>query len=160
MHHRLRFPLVAAAILSAAQAFAADKSEPLWHKACGKEGDKGSCYVEQFAIVQPQNQPVLHIRFDLQGGDGKGRLIATVPVGVLLPPGLRLSVDGAPAIALPFERCDGQGCFAVAVLDKAALEKFQKGERLIVQYTVSEKVAPAIPIKLEGLADALKSLSK
>jgi invasion protein IalB len=141
-------------------ALAADGPAPLWHKSCPQTPDNLPCFVEQFAIAQPKNVPVLHIRFDLGGGDGKARMVVTTPLGIQLRPGLQLAVDGAKPIVLPFERCLGAGCDASAALDKAALEKFEKGKTLVVRYVVSDTASADIPIRLDGLADALKSLSK
>ncbi len=87
-------------------------------------------------------------------------MVLTAPLGVLLAPGLRLTVDGAAPIVLPFERCGRQGCDASAVLDQTARTRFEKGKTLMVRYAVSDKAAQDIPIKLDGLADALASLSK
>jgi len=145
-------------VVSAAQA--ADKPEPPWHKTCAKQGDTLSCFVEQFALAQPKNVPVLRVGFDLQGGEGKARMVVTVPLGVLLAPGLQLTVDGSKPIALPFERCAASGCEATAVLDTAALAKFETGKTLTVRYAVTDKASADIPITLTGLADALASLSK
>ncbi len=162
MSATLRFALAAFAFLSfpmAVPVVAAENADVLWHKACAKPDDKATCFVEQFAIAQPNNVPVLHIRFDLQGGEGRARMEVTVPTGVFLPAGLQLAIDGGKAISLPFERC-GQGCNASAVLDKAALDGFLKGRILTLHYIVGDQSGANIPVKLDGLKSALSSLAK
>jgi len=145
---------------------AADKSvekgadQPAWHKGC-EQGPAGqTCYVEQFAIAQPKNVPVLYVRFDFAGSEGRARLAMTAPLGILLGQGLQLSVDGSKPIILPLAICTGRGCDASAVLDKDALERFTKGKSLVVRYAGADAQPTAIPIRLDGLTDALKSLSK
>lgn len=140
---------------------AADKPEPLWHKRCAPSADGApACTVEQFAVAMPQHVVLLHVRFSLVAKGDQARMVVTAPLGVLLPPGLTLSIDGGQAIALPFERCTGQGCEATAMLDESALAKFAGGKTLTVRYAVSETRSEDIPIRLQGFSDALKSLSK
>lgn len=144
-------------ILAISSARAAD--EPLWKKNCGKdEAGKTHCVVEQYAIAMPQKVSLMRVRFGKIGKDDQLGLSLSAPLGVQLPPGLTLSMDGAKPIALPFERCDAQGCLAQAVLDKSAGEKFAKGKTLVVHYVLSEKQPLDVPIRLEGLAEALKGL--
>ena len=154
----------AATVLLAALPFmtqAKDTDAPLWNKSCGKDaGGKEVCVVEQFAIAMPQKAVMLHVVFAPSDKADQTRMALTAPLGVLLAPGVSLSVDGSKPIPLPFERCDRQGCLVQAVLDKTALEKFTKGKVLTVRYAPSEKGPLDIPIRLDGLADALKSLSK
>lgn len=154
---RLAFFCVVPALLVGAMSQAADA--PAWHKSC-PGGDTAHCFIEQFAILQPQNAVVLHVGIDRPGGDDKARMVLTAPLGVLLSAGLSLSVDGGKPFILPYERCASAGCDAVAMLDKAALEKFEKGKALTVRYVLSDKASADIPIRLEGLADAIASLSK
>lgn len=149
----------AATVLAAAAATSQAADAPVWHKSC-PGGDTAACFIEQFAVAQPQNVAVLHVGIDLPGGDSKARMVLTAPLGVLLPAGLSLSVDGAKPILLPFERCASGGCDATALLDRQALEKFEKGKILTVRYVLSDTASADIPIRLEGLADAIRSLSK
>lgn len=150
------------ALIPASAAFAADAPGPLWQKACNPpvQGQKAApaCWVEQFAVSMPQKVIMLRLRFERLGADG-ARMVATAPLGVLLPAGLTLTLDGGKPLALPFERCSGQGCDAVAVLDRAAVEQFVKGKTLLMHYAATDKAAADIPIQLDGLAAALKSLS-
>ena len=144
-------------ILAMSSAQAAD--EPFWKKNCGQdETGKSHCVVEQYAIAMPQKVPVMRVRFGKIGKDDQLGLSLNTPLGVQLIPGLSLSMDGAKPIALPFERCDAQGCIAQAVLDKSAGDKFAKGKTLVVHYVLNEKQPLDVPIRLEGLAEALKGL--
>ena len=134
-------------------------TEPLWHRSCetDREG-RTSCIVEQFAVVMPQNAVAAHIRFARAGTPDRARMMLTVPLGVLLAAGVSLSIDGSKPIELPFERCTRAGCEASAVLDESALAKFARGETLVIRYASSATAAADIPIRLQGLADALKQL--
>lgn len=140
---------------------AAETAPPLWNKTCGKDqNDKPSCVVEQFALAMPQKAIVLRVRFALMDRKDQTSMTLTAPLGTLLTSGLTLSIDGSKPIALPYERCVATGCDASAVLEKTALEKFEKGKTLIVRYAAANQGAVDIPIRLEGLTNALTSLSK
>lgn len=141
-----------------AAALAASPHAPLWHKACDKAAPEHHCWVEQFAVAMPNKVVVAHVRFDRQQGDKTG-IIIIAPLGVALIPGLQLVLDGGKPITLPYERCSARGCDASAVLDRAAVEKFERGKVLTVRYTIADAKAANIPIRLKGLTKALKSLS-
>lgn len=153
----LGWSVLAAVLVGIAPVYAADAPAPLWSKTCGKGG---GCLVEQFVSRQADKTVLLHIRFDLQGGDGNARMALDAPLGVFLPPGMQLSVDGSKPIVLPYERCTGSGCQALAVLDKAALDKIQAGKTLNVHCATSEKAGIDLPVNLDGLAKAIKSLKE
>jgi invasion protein IalB len=140
----------------AVSAHAADTANPLWEKACD---GTGRCWVEQFAISMPDRLVALHIRFD-QRPDGAVGMAVAAPLGVALRPGQSLALDGAAPISLPFERCGERGCDAIAVLDKVAVEKIMKSKSLLVHYVVSDTASADIPVRLEGLKDALTTLSR
>lgn len=142
-----------------AAALAARPPAPLWHKACDKAAPGHPCWVEQFAIAMPNKVVVAHVRFDRQQG-GKTGIIVIAPLGVELIPGLQLILDGGKPITLPYERCSARGCDASAVLDRAAVAKFERGKTLTVRYTIAGTKTADIPIRLEGLTKALKSLSR
>jgi len=139
-------------------------SNSAWNKVCGNDG---VCYVEQYALVMPQKTPVLNVRFDLQGGEGRARIFIKTPLGVTLRNGgLSFVIDGHEPVVLPYDRCLSTGCVAWAVLANDSLDTFKKGNALKVIYYFPEgadpaKVAPRqIPIELTGLAAALATLAK
>lgn len=148
---------------AASTALAIDEPATVWHMACPKTDgpqtdDPSACFVEQFAIAQPMNVPVLHVTFHLDGKDGMARIVLTTPLAVWLPAGVRLTLDQSPPVDLPFERCGVGGCIASALLDQGALEKFENGKTLVVGFT--DTTSRDIPIRLEGLTEALTSLPR
>jgi len=159
---RFRGVIAIAVLLGLTHAASAKETEtPLWNKTCGKDtSGQEICVVEQFAVVMPQKAVVLRIRFAPVENREQMRMMVTASLGIRLPPGLTLSVDGSKPIILPFERCTGEGCDAAAVLEKDALATFTHGKTLTVRYVVSEQAGADIPIKLDGLAAALHSLSR
>lgn len=152
------FLLVALAALPAGSRAA--ETPGTWNKTCQTPKEAAPhCAVEQIGVAEPGNRPVLLIRFENQP-DGRAKLTALAPLGVSLRAGLDLVVDAAAPIKLPFERCTGQGCEVSAILDQAALEKFVKGTTLTVRYAPTDALSASVPMKLEGLAAALSTISR
>lgn len=144
---------------TAAAHAASPPTAPLWHKTCDEAAPGHPCWVEQFAVAMPKKLVVGHVRFVLQQGDKTG-VIVFAPMGVALMPGLQLILDGGKPITLPYERCSDGGCEASAVLDRDAVQKFEQGKTLTVRYTLAGAKTADIPMRLDGLTKALKSLSQ
>jgi invasion protein IalB len=157
----LRCILLLALLATPIWAVSADEpAASQWTKTCGKDGNgQPICIVEQTVLAMPQKALVLHIAF-ARGAGGMGRFEVRAPLGVILPPGISLSVDGGKSTQLPFQRCSAQGCDADATLDKTALDIFLKGKVLLAHYTVNDKQGFDISIKLDGLPAAFATLSQ
>lgn len=139
---------------------AAPAQEALWSKQCLKDpAGKDICFVQQFAIATQQKAVMLNVAFGYLGPEGKPRIILTAPLGILLVPGVQMTIDNGKPIVLPFDNCQPSGCRAAVDLDKQALDQFRNGKVLAVRYAMMDRKAIDIPIKLDGLDKALKSVA-
>ena len=151
----------AAPALAADLAAKADSGpQTLWSKRCVKEGDRDVCFIEQYAVAMPANAVLLNVLVGFMAPEGKPRMIMTAPLGVLLAPGLTMSIDAGKPVTLPFESCQAGGCRVVADLDLSSLDRFRDGERMTVRFVTADQKAMDIPVPLKGLAEALKQLKK
>ena len=85
--------------------------------------------------------------------------MAHVPLNVHLPGQVRLAIEGAP-LALAFQRCVPQGCFAMVEVDEALLRRLRAepaGARLLFQDATRQEVGLAV--SLRGFARAQAALS-
>lgn len=118
------------------------------------------CSVWQMA--QSQGHPVsrLEIGRPLQGQ--AVRLVAQVPVNVLLRGGVRLQASNAdPGLQAPFDRCLPAGCFAALDLTADALRKFRSsgaGAKLTFVNAMGQPVS--VPVSFKGFAAAFDALAK
>lgn len=135
-------------------------SPPLWSRQCVKEADREVCYVEQYAVAMPANTVLLNVRLGYFGPEGRPRMIVTVPIGVLLAPGLGMSIDAGKPVTLPFESCQPGGCRAVVDMDQATLDQIRRGARLTMRFVGADRKALDIPVSLKGVDAALKQLRK
>jgi invasion protein IalB len=86
------------------------------------------------------------------------RVIA--PIGVFLPTGVALEIDGAAVGRVPFTRCMPQVCMAFAEASPETLGKMKKGNE--ANFIIYEAPGIGLPMKLslEGFSASLEALEK
>ena len=86
------------------------------------------------------------------------RVIA--PIGVFLPTGVALEIDGSAVGRVPFTRCMPQVCMAFAEASPETLEKMKKGGE--ANFIIYEAPGIGMPMKLslEGFSASLAALQK
>lgn len=97
------------------------------------------------------------------GQDGKIATVmdAWVPIGVYLPTGIAMEIDGTALEGrLSFTRCIPQACNAFGEAGDATLKKFTKGKQ--ITFYVYDRPGNGYPVKfpLSGFADGLTDLDK
>ncbi len=139
------------------------KSEPSqadWTKVCGKDQNSGTdiCYTTR-DFVSDQGQPVLAAAiYDMKNTAQKQEVRVVrflLPLGLLLQPGIRFSIDGQAATAGRFAVCFPNGCFAEAPgIDAGVLAAMKKGTTLnvSVQNQTQREVTFAVPLAGFGKA--------
>lgn len=95
----------------------------------------------------------------LKAPEEKGLLLRVVaPVGVLLPYGLRMAVDGKDFGKIPYLKCSvvgGRGCIAETLLQPEIVDKLKTGKEAWFTIFHTPELGIAIPVALAGLADGL-----
>lgn len=97
----------------------------------------------------------------LRTADGKAEILRVLaPLGVLLPNGLGLNVDGEDIGRAYFVRCFQDGCYAEVILEDELVETLKNGESatFIVFQTPEEGIG--IPVDLNGFADGFEALPR
>lgn len=95
----------------------------------------------------------------LKTADQKARILRVLaPLGVLLPNGLGLNIDGADIGRAYFVRCFNDGCYAEVILEDNLLTQFQGGTNatFIVFQTPEEGIG--IPVDLSGFTAGFTAL--
>ncbi len=95
----------------------------------------------------------------LKTADRQARLLRVLaPLGVLLPNGLGLNVDGTDIGRVAFVRCLPNGCVAEVVLDDALIEKLGAGTSAIFVVFKTPEEGIGIPVSLNGFKDGFAQL--
>lgn len=118
---------------------------------------------EQCALIQnvvAAKRPELGLSVVvLKTADNKARILRVLaPLGVLLPNGLGLNVDGKDIGRAYFVRCFEDGCYAEVILEDELLNTFRKGTSatFIVFQTPEEGVG--IPVDLTKFGEGFDAL--
>ncbi len=131
-------------------------SQADWTKVCGKDqgNQKEICYTTRdFGTAADQPPAIAVAIYDIKGDDTKVvRLL--MPVGLLLKPGFRFSIDKGPQTDGAFEICMPNGCFAEAKVKTAVIDTFKKGTTMnvAVKNSVNNEVNFTIPMAGFGKA--------
>ena len=78
----------------------------------------------------------------IPGTAGNQPLVAWIvlPLGVLLPPGIAISVDGSEPERLPIRHCEPGGCLAPFELEDSILTRLRSGTELqVMAYGIDEQ---------------------
>ena len=95
----------------------------------------------------------------LKTADNKARILRVLaPLGVLLPNGLGLNVDGKDIGRAYFVRCFEDGCYAEVILDDTLIQTLRTGKAatFIVFQTPEEGIG--IPVDLNGFGEGFDKL--
>lgn len=131
-----------------------------WQMSC--DTPPGASF-EQCAIIQnvtAEDQPNVGLSvIVLKTADQKARLLRVLaPLGVLLPNGLGLNVDGKDMGRVAFVRCLPTGCVAEVVMDDALLKTLSTGQSAIFVVFKTPEEGVGIPVSLKGFADGFAKL--
>ncbi|MBA5778379.1 invasion associated locus B family protein [Stappia sp. F7233] len=95
----------------------------------------------------------------LKTADKKTRLLRVLaPLGVLIPTGLGLRVDGDDIGNATFVRCLPTGCISEAVLQDDLIAKFETGETATFVIFQTPEEGIGIPISLKGFKEGFAAL--
>lgn len=131
-----------------------------WQMSC--DTPPGASF-EQCAIIQnvlAEDQPNVGLSvIVLRTADREARLLRVLaPLGVLLPNGLGLNVDGADMGRVAFVRCLPNGCIAEVELDDEIIKVLSEGTSAIFVVFKTPEEGVGIPVSLDGFAEGFAAL--
>jgi invasion protein IalB len=131
-----------------------------WQVSCrtppGAKEEK--CALVQSVTAEDRPNVGLTVVFYKAIGDDKKLLRVVVPLGVLLPTGLGLKIDGEDVGNAPFLKCGKRGCVAEVVLQDEVINKMKKGGTAMFIIFDTPEAGIGIPVSLQGFGDALANL--
>ncbi len=122
--------------------------------------DRERCFIYQTVVNQDTDEPVLQMAvgyLPMDDGREQPAALLTVPLGVALPPGIGLSVDGGEMIRLPYERCVPSGCIAGFPLEDDMLNQFRRGIRAEIRLHDGMQ-GIGLPVSLMGFTAGFNAL--
>lgn len=93
-----------------------------------------------------------------QNGKTATMMRVMAPIGVFLPTGVALEIDGAAVGRVPFTRCLPQVCVAFAEASPKTLEKLKKGGKAKFLIYEAPGLGISVDLSLKGFTAALNNL--
>ncbi len=133
-----------------------------WLVKCGQPpGSKQQiCWVEQKVASEDRPNVGLTVTYlnSPKGKDEQGVLQIQAPLGIMLPRGLGLKIDGKDHGNVPFLRCFTDGCLARAHVPDNLMNSFKTGSTAVFIIFDTPESGIGIPISLTGLSAAITAL--
>jgi invasion protein IalB len=109
---------------------------------------------------RPQLGLTLFISRSKQGDKTQTQMRVMAPIGVFLPTGVGLEIDGVAVSRVPFSNCLPQICLARAEASPETLDKLKKGS--VANFIIWEGPGAGMPMKisLKGFGKALAALDQ
>lgn len=160
------FILLVAAQLAAASASAQSASGSVkskhgaWSVICDVPAGASSeqCALMQNIVAEDRKEVGLSVVV-LKTADNKARILRVLaPLGVILPNGLGLNIDGKDLGRAYFVRCLKDGCYAEVILKEELIAAFRSGQSatFIIFETPEEGIG--IPVDLTGFKEGFDKL--
>ena len=115
------------------------------------------CALVQSVTAEDRNNVGLTVYFQ-KFSNGTRVLRVFAPLGILLPPGLGLKIDGKDVGHAPFLRCHNFACYAQVVVEDPLVQQLSTGKTAIFVIFQTEEAGIGIPISLAGFTEALAAL--
>lgn len=122
-----------------------------WMKICSDDpAIKKTVCIIQINLVTDAGQFLASTQLRETEGEARKRLIAAVPPGMLLQPGLQVQVDKNKPVPLQYSICFPNACYGEAVVEDAFINAMKKGSRLMLTALNEESKPRPFPFTLGG----------
>lgn len=130
-----------------------------WTVVCEKLPSSGKeiCNIFQ-NVSNDKNKVVLQVAIGYPPGLDKPQALITLPLGVLLQPGIEFTGGTAEATRVPYSVCVQNGCVAILKLDDDIIEGMKAGSEGSVKFAAGKQQIIEIPVSLSGFTAAFTSL--
>ncbi len=127
-----------------------------WATNCSStaRGQPQDCVMEQRAIASETGQALAQVTIRVPQDTKKPVTMVQIPLGMFLPAGLSVDVDGAISQTYPFQTCNANGCFAGFPIPDAMIKAMFNGNKLNVTFQNLNKKPVVLPMSLAGFTDA------
>jgi invasion protein IalB len=135
---------------------AKQKQSIAWSSTCSSTG-RGlplECALEQRAFVRESGQLVGVVTIKVPGDTKKPVAMIQVPLGLFLPAGITVNIDGDMARNQSLQTCNANGCYAGFPVSDQLLKLMLNGEKLNVIFQYLDKKPVTLPMSLAGFSEA------
>ena len=116
------------------------------------------CFIFQNLVLKDTGERLVHVAIGHLEPSGRAAAIVTLPLGISLPPGAAISIDGGEPVRFPVERCDMNGCVGALELDDRLIAAMKGGREARITFHDGTRRAIAVPVSLMGFTAGFDSL--
>ena len=127
-----------------------------WQKLCFKPGGAKIVCRTTISGTFETGQIAVRVYVSEREGDSGARLQLFLPVGLYMPPGVKLSVDTGTAHKIPFTWCLTNTCIAGDLAKPALLRELEAGKNLTIEVVDTNLLAVTTSLPLSQFAAARK----
>jgi invasion protein IalB len=131
-----------------------------WSSTCSAVG-RGvalDCAAEQRLVVSETGQLIGSISVRVPGKTRSPVMMIQTPVGLFLPAGVKIDVDGTNELQLELQTCDGSGCYAGSAVSDSLLTSMRQGRTLNIRFQNLTKKSIDMQISLIGFTAAYNKI--
>jgi invasion protein IalB len=135
-----------------------------WMVRCGRPNEQAPeiCEMQQ-EQVDSEDRTVMAVAVGQVPGTSDLGLLVLLPLGILLPAGVSMQIDGGAEIPLQVERCERQGCRIERIIEPDLLTRLKAGTKATVYFEAvdpqGERQRLGVPISLLGFTAALNEVT-
>lgn len=131
---------------------------PAWLSGCNAEARSGqlNCAMEQRIGLQ-NGQQLAALVIQVPGSTRQPNLLLQLPLGMNLAAGATLQIDANPALKVPIQACDQNGCIAVMALPAATLAQMQAAKAMSLTVQGGNKPIK-VPFTMTGFAQTYEKI--
>jgi invasion protein IalB len=135
---------------------AANPPPPSWSTRCVAEerSSQLDCTIEQRVIVTNTGQLVASVQIRVPSDTKKPVMMIQGPLGLFVPAGITVDVNGGHAQKLDIQTCEAQGCYAGSPVPDAFLAAMMKEPKLNLTFQGMNKQPINLSLPLTGFPQA------
>jgi len=148
-------------MLHTATASATTQSFEHWSLECHDPAPgRSACSLFQNVVLPPEQGGgrVMRVTIGLIDGDPFPVALFVLPLGISLPPGVELEVEGLDPVRFPVERCEPSGCGGGLRLDTELLNALGSAESARVRFRDSSRQPVELALSLRGFGPGIQAL--
>jgi invasion protein IalB len=112
----------------------ASPAQPEWTKVCAKDERANAeiCYTTRDFVTDKGQRVLAMALYDVKAKNAQKTLRILMPLGLLVPPGIRIAAEKSQPLAGRYSSCFPHGCFAEAAVKDDLVAALKKGTALNV----------------------------
>lgn len=133
---------------------------PAWLSQCSAVGrsETLNCAMEQRLGVASTGQLVAAMVIQVPGATRQPNLILQLPLGLSLTAGATLQMDALPAMKVPIQSCDQNGCVAFMALPAATLAQMQAAKTMKLSVQANAQKPITVNFQTAGFAQTYEKI--